>query len=80
MLLAVSLVSGEPRHLPVTSGVWLAFIYLLIATALLYLLYLFVLGRWTASGAAYSFVLIPIGRARPGGRVGWGDPYPAQDR
>jgi drug/metabolite transporter (DMT)-like permease len=61
ILLIASLVTGEPRNLPTSSGVWLALVYLVFATITLFLLYLFILGRWTASGTSYSFVLIPIG-------------------
>ena len=61
MLLIGSLVSGETWSLPSSTNVWLAFGYIVLgATVTVFLLYLFVLERWTASGASYGFVLVPI--------------------
>ena len=60
MLIGVSLLSGESWTLPTLTATWAAFSYLIIATFLVFFLYLFVLGRWTASGTAYIFVLIPL--------------------
>ncbi|MDX1436418.1 MAG: EamA family transporter [Anaerolineales bacterium] len=60
-MLTVSVLLGEPKDLPVSAGVWLTLAYLIAATTILFLLYLFILGRWTASGTSYSMVLMPIG-------------------
>jgi drug/metabolite transporter (DMT)-like permease len=60
MLAVASLVSGEVWILPATSTVRLAMTYLVIASVGLFLLYLFILGRWTATGASYAFVLNPL--------------------
>lgn len=60
-MLVVAVILDEPKSLPTSPGVWMALAYLVVATTILFLLYLFVLGRWTASGTSYSFVLIPIG-------------------
>jgi drug/metabolite transporter (DMT)-like permease len=60
MLAAASLILGEPRVVPALPVTWLAILYLVIATVGAFLLYIFVLGRWTASGASYAFVLTPI--------------------
>lgn len=60
ILTIASLVSGESWILPTTSTVWLAMTYLVAASIGLFLLYLFVLGRWTATGASYAFVLNPL--------------------
>jgi drug/metabolite transporter (DMT)-like permease len=56
-----SLASGEEWALPNETNTWIAFIYLVIfVTFLAFMLYMFVLGKWTASGASYGFVLIPL--------------------
>jgi drug/metabolite transporter (DMT)-like permease len=61
VLIGLSLVTGEVRALPSASGTWVAFAYLVvIGTVVLFYLYLFVLGRWTASATAYSFLLFPV--------------------
>jgi drug/metabolite transporter (DMT)-like permease len=61
VLLAVSIISGEERHLPATLPTWVAYIYLVcIGSVVLFYLYLYVLGRWTASGTSYAFLLFPV--------------------
>ena len=56
-----SLVSGENWTLPAQTSTWVAFLYLVIfVTILNFLLYMFVLGKWSASGASYGFVLMPL--------------------
>jgi drug/metabolite transporter (DMT)-like permease len=61
MLGAVSLLTGEKWVIPSQLETWIAFGYLIVFVNLItFLLYLFVLGRWTASGASYGFVLIPL--------------------
>jgi drug/metabolite transporter (DMT)-like permease len=56
-----SLASGEEWTLPTLTNTWIAFIYMvLFATILSFLLYVFVLGKWSASGTSYGFVLIPL--------------------
>ncbi len=61
MLLAASWLAGESRALPSTPQVWLALGWLAVVGAVLgFGLYLFVVSRWTASGASYSFVLSPV--------------------
>lgn len=61
MLAIVSLVSGETWTIPTQATTWLAFGYIVIfVTVIAFFLYLFVLGRWTASGTSYGFVLIPL--------------------
>jgi drug/metabolite transporter (DMT)-like permease len=60
-LLVCSLLIGETRQLPADWQTWWAIAYLVtLGSMAVFLLYLFVLGRWAASRAAYSFVLIPI--------------------
>ena len=61
MLFVTSLVAGESRAIPTQPQTWIAFLYIVIfVTFVAFFLYLFVLGRWTASGTSYGFVLIPL--------------------
>ncbi|TFH32252.1 MAG: hypothetical protein E4G99_12950, partial [Anaerolineales bacterium] len=58
---AASLFSGETWALPTQANTLLAFIYLVFfVTVLAFLLYMFVLGKWTASGTSYGFVIVPL--------------------
>jgi drug/metabolite transporter (DMT)-like permease len=60
-LAALALVAGEHPTAPTRLDTWLAFWYLvLIGTVAVFLLFLFVLRRWTASGTSYTFVLTPF--------------------
>jgi|GEM_PF-280993 drug/metabolite transporter (DMT)-like permease len=57
----VSLITNEPWVIPTQVDTWVAFGYLLVfVTLIVFLLYLYVLGRWTASGTSYGFVIIPL--------------------
>jgi drug/metabolite transporter (DMT)-like permease len=61
VLLALSVISGEPRALPLQGATWAAIAYLVsIGTVGVFLLFLFVLRRWQASAVAYLFVLSPF--------------------
>lgn len=61
ILLTISLISGETWAMPSTVSVWLALAYIIVGgTVATFLLYLFVLQRWTATGTSYGFVLIPV--------------------
>ena len=61
ILFALATFAGEPRVLPSTPGVWLALIYLTLGVSVgVFLLYLFILERWTASATSYVFVLFPF--------------------
>jgi drug/metabolite transporter (DMT)-like permease len=56
-----SRVSGEKWTLPTQMTTWLAFSYLFIFVSLVaFLLYMFVLGKWSASGTSYGFVMTPL--------------------
>jgi drug/metabolite transporter (DMT)-like permease len=56
-----SLVSREPWNIPTQANTWIAFIYLVFfVTVVAFLLYMFVLGKWSASGTSYGFVLVPL--------------------
>jgi drug/metabolite transporter (DMT)-like permease len=61
LLLAVSLVAGEPWVAPSSPAVQLSLVYLILLGSVgLFLLFLFVLARWTASASAYVLLLAPI--------------------
>jgi len=58
---AASFLSGESFVIPRQFTTWGSFFYIVIfVTIIAFLLYLFILSRWTASGTSYSFVLIPL--------------------
>lgn len=59
-LLALSVIAGESWTAPRTPGVWLGLVYLIVASPLLFMLFVFVVRRWTVTGASYQFVLFPI--------------------
>jgi drug/metabolite transporter (DMT)-like permease len=60
LLLALSLVAGESWATPQSPSVWAALIYLAVASPFLFMLVVYVIRRWTATGASYQFVLFPI--------------------
>jgi drug/metabolite transporter (DMT)-like permease len=56
-----SLLTGEAWTLPTRTDTIAAYIYLVFfVTVLTFLLYMFVLSKWTASGTSYGFVLLPL--------------------
>lgn len=58
---AASLLTGERWTFPTQPDTWAAYVYLvLFVTILTFLLYMFVLGNWTASGTSYGFVIVPL--------------------
>jgi drug/metabolite transporter (DMT)-like permease len=61
LLVAGSVLAGEPRLLPQRAATWAAVVYLVVfGSVVVFVLYLVVLRYWTASRAAYAFVLIPF--------------------
>lgn len=61
LLFVGALLAGEAIELPERSETWLAVAYLVpIGSVLVFVLYIVVLRYWTASRAAYEFVLIPL--------------------
>ena len=60
LLLTLSLITGESWGLPESPSVWGAITYLAIASPFLFMLVIYVIQRWTATGASYQFVLFPI--------------------
>jgi drug/metabolite transporter (DMT)-like permease len=60
-LATLALVAGERVTVPTRVETWLAFWYLvLIGTVAVFLLFLFLVRRWTASGTSYAFVVTPF--------------------
>ncbi len=58
---SASIIRGEAWTIPTQLSTWIAFSYIvLIVTILAFMLYMFVLGKWTASGTSYGFVLVPL--------------------
>jgi drug/metabolite transporter (DMT)-like permease len=58
---AISLFAKEVWMIPTQVDTWVAFGYLTIfVTIIVFLTYLYILGRWTASGTSYGFVLTPL--------------------
>jgi drug/metabolite transporter (DMT)-like permease len=61
LLLLLSLFAGESQTLPTRTATWTALVYvILLGSVGLFVLYLFILKRWTASRTAYAFVLFPV--------------------
>lgn len=61
LLLALSLIAGEARVLPARPEVIVAFVYLvLIGSTVLFVGFLYVLQRWTASATSYASLLFPV--------------------
>jgi drug/metabolite transporter (DMT)-like permease len=61
MLLAVSLALGEPRVIPVQAATQLSLLYLIVFGSIgVFVLYLLVLSRWTATGASYVLLIAPL--------------------
>lgn len=60
LLLLLSSLVGESWRAPMSPSVWTALGYLIVASPFLFMLIVYVIGRWTATGASYQFVLFPI--------------------
>jgi drug/metabolite transporter (DMT)-like permease len=60
LLLVLSSIAGESWAAPESPSVWGAVVYLAIASPFLFMLIVYVIQRWTATGASYQFVLFPI--------------------
>jgi O-acetylserine/cysteine efflux transporter len=60
-LAGISLVVGENWAMPQGAGTWVSLFYLAsVGSVALFLTYLFVLGRWTATATSYSLLLMPL--------------------
>ena len=60
LLLFLSLVAGETWSWPTSTSVWIAVFYLGVASPFLFMLLVYVVRRWSATGASYQFVLFPL--------------------
>ena len=60
LLLLLSLLVDESWSAPASPSVWAALVYLVVASPFLFILFVYVIRRWTATGASYQFVLFPI--------------------
>lgn len=62
VLLAIgSVVFGETWALPQTAGTWFVIAWLVVAGSVgLFVLFLFVIARWTASASVYALTLMPV--------------------
>jgi drug/metabolite transporter (DMT)-like permease len=61
LLLVLSTIAGETVELPSRNVTWTSMVYLAtLGTVGLFILYVFALNRWTASGMSYLFVLMPV--------------------
>lgn len=77
LLAVIGAGAGEPLRAPQLASTWISVGYLvLVGSIALFLLFLFVLGRWAASSTSYMFVLaplvaIPVGAALASEPVSW---------
>jgi len=61
VLLAATLVTGEPRAVPTMSQTWLAIGYVsVIGSVGVFTLFVYVIARWSASASSYVMLLIPL--------------------
>jgi drug/metabolite transporter (DMT)-like permease len=60
LLLLLSSLVGESWRAPASPSVWAAVGYLVVASPFLFMLIVYVIKRWTATGASFQFVLFPI--------------------
>jgi drug/metabolite transporter (DMT)-like permease len=61
LLRIASLVSGEQWMLPATTRTWLVLAWLVVVGSVgLFILFLFVIARWTASATVYALTLMPV--------------------
>jgi drug/metabolite transporter (DMT)-like permease len=61
LAIAASFLLGEPKAIPTHTETWLAIGYIVVVgSVVMFGLYLFGLERWSASGMAYSTLLLPF--------------------
>ncbi len=69
-----SLVAGERWALPQTARTWFVLAWLVLAGSVaLFVLFLFVIGRWTASATVYALTLMPVVAVTLGALLGQED-------
>lgn len=59
-LLAISVIVGEPFVLPSLNSTWLALAWLVTSSIGAFVLFVWLIARWTASAVSYTAVLPPI--------------------
>ncbi|MGH2805730.1 MAG: DMT family transporter [Actinomycetota bacterium] len=60
-LIVISLLAGERWELPGEAATWLVTAWLVVAGSVgLFVLFLYVIGRWTASASVYALTLMPV--------------------
>jgi len=59
-LLIVSTIAGERLALPTLTDTWIALAWLVMSAVVAFLLFVWIIGRWTASAATYALVLAPV--------------------
>ena len=61
LLILGSMVTGEAMTIPQRATTWAALAYLVpVGSVIVFLLYIYVIRQWSASRAAYAFVIIPV--------------------
>ena len=55
-----TVVAGERVVLPTLSATWLALAWLIISAIVAFILFVWIIARWTASAATYALVLAPL--------------------
>ena len=60
MLLLTSVLAGESRSLPISQRVWVALAIMVGTSPLLFVLFVFVVQRWSATAASYQLVMFPL--------------------
>lgn len=60
LLFATSLLAGEAPEAPGSAGIWAAVAVMVVSSPLLFVLFVFVVQRWSASAAAYQLALFPL--------------------
>ena len=61
VLVSASALVGEPWSAPTLPKTWLALAYVVaLGSVAMFVLYVYVVGRWTATAAAYTVVLMPL--------------------
>jgi drug/metabolite transporter (DMT)-like permease len=60
LLVVTSLLAGESHALPVSSSVWAALLVMVATSPLLFVLFVFVIQRWSVTAASYQLVLFPL--------------------
>lgn len=61
VLVVSSLIAGEEWMIPTRASSWASVLFLIVlGGVVMFALFLYVLGRWTASATSYAFVLFPV--------------------